>query len=915
MKYIKILALVLATSSLFAQSKFGFTYTGIYKIIENGDSLKNAWAGGLNAPQFNTIDLNLDNQPDLVVFDRNGNRIIPFLSVTVNGTQRYRYAPEYRKAFPKITNWMLLRDFDCDGKQDIFCFAPSGVGVYKNVSDTALRFQWALPGSYLTSWFGTSNINLYVMSIDIPGIIDIDYDGDLDFFTFSQGSTLEFHKNNQPCGLDFQLESLCWGRFEENQLTSKIILDACPPNVKKTEHVNLPPLVNGSNKVMHAGSTTLMLDLNGDSLNDILIGDVSFTNIVAGFNTGLRDSAVITSLDTLFPSYNTPTDLFIFPATFYEDVTFDGIPDLLAAPNDQIAFKDKNGSWLYKNMGTKMNPTFNLQDTAWLQRDMVDVGSGAYPVLVDLNTDGQPDLVVANYGQLKKDGNYKTYLSYYKNIGNASGPKFELVTTDLSSISGLNIGQNLAPTFGDLDGDIDQDMILGCVDGKLYYFENTGGFNNPNFVISSANFQGIDVGGSSAPHLFDIDDDGDLDLFIGNETGTIHFYENNGTSPLSFTLVSQNFGGVDVRSNTSNQGYSVPYFYRSADTLSLFVGSNDLGIIQYDSISTVIQLPPLIEATVGTGTTSTTDVNTTPFGASKRNGRNQFLYRAADLKAEGFTYGKITNMAFFIPTTPTSIISQGFTVRMKNVNKQSLTGWETGLTEVYNFIFPFSNGWNTIQFSTPFLWDGQSDLLVEVCFSKNFQNVDIPVQCTDVGYAANAYGDVDNWNGVTQNGCDMPFLGTSTLRPNVRFKLVPTFVLTEVVLHDGMRNSFTMAQLTNDAYPDAILGNYGGGITFYKGSKWKANPFDVKEQKLADKNPLNIYPNPASTAIVVELPEEMRTEKTNFELYDLSGRMILAQKATEGQTIIQVSQLSSGVYLLLASDTKQTRHARVVINR
>jgi len=915
MKYLKILALVLATSSLFAQGKFGFTYTGLYKIIENGDSLKNAWAGGLNLPQFGTIDLNLDNQPDLVVFDRSGSRIIPFLRINVNGSLRYRYAPEYRKAFPEIVNWMLLRDFDCDGKQDIFCYAPSGIGVYKNVSDTALRFQWALPGSYLTSWYGSSYINLYVMSIDIPGIVDIDFDGDLDIFTFSQGSTVEYHQNDQPCGLDFHIESVCWGRFEENQLTSKIMLDACPPGVKKTEHFSMPPLADSPAKVLHAGSTILHLDLNNDSLHDILIGDVSFTNAIAGYNGGLRDSAVITSIDTLFPSYNTPIDLFIFPAFFYEDVTFDGVPDLLSAPNDQIAFKDKNGSWLYKNNGTKMNPNFNLQDTAWLQREMVDLGAGAYPVLVDLNTDGQADLVVGNYGQLKKDGNFKSYLSYYKNIGNASGPRFELISADLGNISSLNIGQNLAPTFGDLDGDIDQDMILGCADGKLYYFENTGGFNTPNFVISTPNFQGIDVGGSSAPHLFDIDDDGDLDLFIGNETGTIHYYENNGTSPLSFTLVSQNFGGVDVRSNTSNQGFSVPWFYRSADTISLFVGSNDLGVLQYDSISSVMQLPALIEETVGAGTTVTTDVNTTPFGSSKRNGRNQFLYRAADLKAEGFTYGKITNLAFFIPVTPTTIISQGFTVRLKNVNAQTLTGWETGMTEVFNFIFPFSSGWNTIQFSTPFLWDGTSDLVVEVCFSKNFQAVDIPVQCTDVGYAANVYGDVDNWNGVTQEGCDMPFLGTSTLRPNVRFKQVPTFVQTETVLRDGMRNTFTMAQLTNDAKPDAILGNFGGGITFYKGSEWKPNPFAVEEQILADKNPLIIYPNPANTAIIIELPEEMRPEKTTLSLFDLSGRMMLSTDAAAQQTTLAVGQLSSGVYVLVASDATQTRHARVVISR
>lgn len=912
MKYLKIVALVLATTSLFAQGKFGFEYTGIYKLIENGDSLKNAWAGGLNSPQFSTIDLNLDNQPDLVVFDRSGSRIVPFLRVMVNGSLRYRYAPQYRKYFPNISNWMLLRDYNCDGKQDIFCYTPSGVGVYENVSDTVLKFQWALPGNYLESWYGSSYINLLVMSIDIPGIVDIDYDGDLDMFTYSQGSTVEFHENKSPCGLQYERTSLCWGRFEENQLTSKIVLNGCPANVPKTDETGLPSLDN-STKALHAGSTTLFLDLNGDSLHDILIGDVSYTNCVAGFNNGLRDSAVVTALDTLFPSYNTPVDIFLFPAFYYEDVTFDGVPDLLAAPNDQISFKDKNGSWMYKNNGTKMNPNFALQDTAWLQREMIDLGAGAAPVLVDLTTDGLMDLVVANIGQLKKDGNFKSYLSYYKNVGNTNGPKFELITNDLANISTLNLGKNLLPTFGDLDGDIDQDMILGCIDGKLYYFENTGGFNNPNFVFSASNFLGFDVGGSSAPHLFDIDDDGDLDLFIGNESGTISFYSNDGTSPLSFTLVNQNFGGVDVRSRNTNQGFSVPWFYRNADTVSLFVGSNDLGVIQFDSITSVMQLPPVIEETLGTGTIATTDENVTPFGASKRNGRNQFLYRASELRAAGFTYGKITHMALNIPATPTNIISQGFTVRMKNVNMQTLTGWVSGGTEVFNFIYPFGSGWNNIQFTTPFLWDGQSDLLVEFCFSKNFQSTDIPVQCTDVGFAANAYGDVANWNGVTQEGCDMPFLATSTLRPNTRFKQVPTFVQTEVVLRDGERNTITMAQLTNDNYPDAILGNLAGGITFYKGREWQSNTFSVNENHHSKKSPITVYPNPANTAFMVELPADMEATKTSLSLFDLRGRLVFTTKASEEQTTIEVQHLNAGVYILVASDNEQSRHARLVI--
>jgi hypothetical protein len=59
----------------------------------------------------------------------------------------------------------------------------------------------------------------------------------------------------------------------------------------------------------------------------------------------------------------------------------------------------------------------------------------------------------------------------------------------------------------------------------------------------------------------------------------------------------------------------------------------------------------------------------------------------------------------------------------------------------------------------------------------------------------------------------------------------------------------------------------------------------------------------------------MKPEKTTISLFDLRGRMILTADAAEQQTTLEVGHLSSGVYVLVASDTKQTRHARVVISR
>ena len=58
------------------------------------------WAGGMNSCQFGEIDLNLDGINDLFVFDRHGDRIMPFINSGTAGTIDYDFAPEYVDNLP-----------------------------------------------------------------------------------------------------------------------------------------------------------------------------------------------------------------------------------------------------------------------------------------------------------------------------------------------------------------------------------------------------------------------------------------------------------------------------------------------------------------------------------------------------------------------------------------------------------------------------------------------------------------------------------------------------------------------------------------------------------------------------------------------------------------------------------------------
>ena len=97
------------------------------KVKQNAKYLTLPWATGLNATQASPYDFNGDGLMDLFFFEPNsmanyetGDKINPFINVGGSGQIKYRYAPEYREGFPALEEYALLRDYNCDGKPDIF---------------------------------------------------------------------------------------------------------------------------------------------------------------------------------------------------------------------------------------------------------------------------------------------------------------------------------------------------------------------------------------------------------------------------------------------------------------------------------------------------------------------------------------------------------------------------------------------------------------------------------------------------------------------------------------------------------------------------------------------------------------------------------------------------------------------------
>jgi hypothetical protein len=109
------------------------------------------------------------------------------------------------------------------------------------------------------------------------------------------------------------------------------------------------------------------------------------------------------------------------------------------------------------------------------------------------------------------------------------------------------MGNNMAPAFGDLDGDGDFDALVGDYNGEISFFLNDGSPTEPNFSYQGK-FLEIDLAGRATPALGDVEGDGDLDLYVGDKNGSVHVWSNEGDpANYNFMKISDDlFPGEDL---------------------------------------------------------------------------------------------------------------------------------------------------------------------------------------------------------------------------------------------------------------------------------------------------------------------------------------------------------------------------------
>ena len=189
------------------------------------------------------------------------------------------------------------------------------------------------------------------------------------------------------------------------------------------------------------------------------------------------------------------------------------------------------------------NPSFAAAQTNPFS--LTDVGDFSAPTFADIDQDGDLDAFVGEY--------YTGNTYYFQNTGTASSPSFAAAQTNPFSLT--NVGYYSAPTFADIDQDGDLDAFVGeYYTGNTYYFQNTGTASSPSFAAAQTNpFSLTNVGYCSAPTFADIDQDGDLDAFVGAYDGNTYYFQNvSATANTAPTDISLSLSSIDenVAANT-----------------------------------------------------------------------------------------------------------------------------------------------------------------------------------------------------------------------------------------------------------------------------------------------------------------------------------------------------------------------------
>ena len=105
---------------------------------------------------------------------------------------------------------------------------------------------------------------------------------------------------------------------------------------------------------------------------------------------------------------------------------------------------------------------------------------------------------------------------------------------------------------------------------------------------------------------------------------------------------------------------------------------------------------------------------------------------------------------------------------------------------------------------------------------------------------------------------------------------------------EGAKTALCIRDINSDQVPDMIIGNYCGGLSYFRGDTLTTHLNNFIEDKQ-----LLLYPNPTNKNLFLQT-------KVNGEIqiHNILGEMLFVEEKTKQNHRIDISELPAGIYII-----------------